>query len=544
MKKRERLFNNRPVCFCAFAMAIGILLGEGFSFINPLFRLVPLLLFGCIILTFLLRKNLRKFAYLIIAVAVGFIAISAENDIYKSKMVDKLTGEFQATVASDIVVDDDTTKFYVEDIICDGVKYDGRSLLQFKFEIEPTFGAGDKILFKGTLISNQHLPFDSFYASNACHNQYYKCYGYYLRKLADDEMNFPLNIQMKIKQMLYENTDETTASICQALLIGDKFGIEAQLNNEIKATGVAHLLAVSGLHVSALAGALYFLLKKLKVKPKARFVVVTILTFIYVMLCSFSPSALRAFIMSSVFTLSGVFGKKQDNLSSLGLAAVILLFIRPTSLMNVGFLLSIFAVLGIMLLYKPFNDAGGRVLDKISNLHFGNKISNKNNINNKNCINDSNNINDKNRNTTYGKKIGWARKFGNSIVSSGSLSLASNISTYPFIAYFFGVVPTYFLIANLIILPYMMCCYLFLLVLAVFALVTSLGSVFVVMDYLLMPFKWLVKFFTALPLSTIDVAIGYIGIITFVICMILSTRFVFLSRRKRLIAILLTAACG
>ncbi|MEG1662683.1 MAG: hypothetical protein RR338_01740, partial [Clostridia bacterium] len=107
-----------------------------------------------------------------------------------------------------------------------------------------------------------------------------------------------------------------------------------------------------------------------------------------------------------------------------------------------------------------------------------------------------------------------------------------------------GVVPTYFLIANLIILPYMMCCYLFLLFLAVFALVTSLGSVFVVMDYLLMPFKWLVKFFTALPLYTIDVAIGYIGIITFVICMILSTRFVFLSRRKRLIAILLTATCG
>ncbi|MEG1663152.1 MAG: ComEC/Rec2 family competence protein, partial [Clostridia bacterium] len=427
MKKRERLFNNRPVCFCAFAMAIGILLGEGFSFINPLFRIVPLLLFGGIILTFLLRKNLRKFAYLIIAVAVGFIAISAENDIYKSKMVDKFNGEFQATVVSDIVVDDDTTKFYVEDVICDGIKYDGRSLLQFKFKIEPNFGAGDKILFKGILISNQHLPFDSFYSSNACHNQYYKCYGYYLRKLADDEMNFPLNIQMKIKQMLYENTDETTASICQALLIGDKFGIEAELYNEIKATGVAHLLAVSGLHVSALAGALYFLLKKLKVKPKARFVVVTALTFIYVMLCSFSPSALRAFIMSSVFTLSGVFGKKQDNLSSLGLAAVILLFIRPTSLMNVGFLLSVFAVLGIMLLYKPFNDAGGRVLDKISNLHFGNNTNGRNSVDNQHNINsiNSNNAygnNDKNFNFPYGKKIGLARKFGNSIVSSGSLS--------------------------------------------------------------------------------------------------------------------------
>ena len=67
--------------------------------------------------------------------------------------------------------------------------------------------------------------------------------------------------------MFYENMDGDSAMICSALILGDKFGIDDNLYDGIKASGLAHVLAVSGLHVTALASAILALLKKTGLKP-------------------------------------------------------------------------------------------------------------------------------------------------------------------------------------------------------------------------------------------------------------------------------------
>ena len=70
-------------------------------------------------------------------------------------------------------------------------------------------------------------------------------------------------------------------------MLGDKGAIDDGAYENIAASGLAHVLAVSGLHITALAAALYFILRKIKVNSKISFVIVTVLTFLYSMLCSF-----------------------------------------------------------------------------------------------------------------------------------------------------------------------------------------------------------------------------------------------------------------
>ena len=130
--------------------------------------------------------------------------------------------------------------------------------------------------------------------------------------VCDGKLGFVDGVRHKIKKILYQYTDDYTASITQALVLGDKFGIDTDLYSDIKAAGLAHVLAVSGLHVSTLATAIYFLLKKLKVNPKISFGIVVALTFVYSMLCSFTASSLRAVVMSGVFTFASSFGQKKD----------------------------------------------------------------------------------------------------------------------------------------------------------------------------------------------------------------------------------------
>lgn len=496
--KGKRLFNNRPVCFAALVLSLGIIVGEAMADVNPLLRLIPICILIVVVILMAVFSKSRRFVYLPIFCLIGLIAICGSNDVFASHRIDEYNGVIQARVASEIVVEDGKTTFYVDKIIADGKSLRGQSRVYLYDDGVPQYSAGDIISIKGKIGSQQHNKFDSYYAYYRANNLNYFVVASDVDLLAEGSPSFPLNIQLKIKKAYYQNMDSYSASICQALMLGDKTGIDDGLYNDVAASGLAHVLAVSGLHITALSTALYFLLRKIKVNTKVSFVIVTVLTFLYAMLCSFTPSVLRAFIMSFILMFAAAFGKKQDSLSSLSLAAVIILLIRPTALMEVGFLLSIFAVLGIFLFYKPINAFLMRAVNKVSP----------------------------------------KRHFGKSISQTCAVSLSANIATAPFAAFFFGKIPTLFLISNIIILPYMMFCYLFLLAITLFAMITPLTGIVGFMQYLLLPFKLFVGAVGGLSVSQIPVGISVFGILAFILSILTASRFVFIPKHKKIVLIL------
>jgi ComEC/Rec2-related protein len=509
-EKKTRLFNYRPVCFFALFLSLGIAVGEAMSPLNPYYRFIPL---GIIVLAtaaFFVFPKVRQLAFLPIAVLAGFIAINASNDLFASKTLAQVyTGTLSAKVASEIILEGGRTAFYVEDIRIkaakgeDGEKLEnlslgGKSYVLLYEDGDIDFGAGDIVEIKCKISSNYHEPFDSYYAYEVANDYVHFISAYSVEKLADGVTGYPLNLQLAVKRLYYENTDGFTSVICQALLIGDKRGIDDEMYADIQTSGLAHVLAVSGTHITALATVLFFVLKKIKIQPKAAFFLVTGLTFLYVMLCGFVASAVRSLIMSAVFNFSFAFGFKNDNLSSLAFACALILLFSPTALFDVGFLLSVFAVLGIFMFYAPFTKACMRVVEKASP----------------------------------------RLKIGQYAVKSASVSIASNITTYPLVAYYFKAVPTLFIISNLLMLPYMMAVFIALLLITVFAMVTGLSGAVGVMYYVLLPFKAFVGAIGSVSFASVDADTSVVGIFMFVFCALVASRFVFLRKSVKIKVIL------
>lgn len=135
-------------------------------------------------------------------------------------------------------------------------------------------------------------------------------------------------------------------SFARALLLGDKTEISYEMNTDFKVSGISHIVAVSGLHMSILFGLVAFVTWKRR-WLLAVFGIPTILLFM--MLAGFTPSVTRAGIMMILMILSLVFRREYDPPTALAFAAVSMLAVNPLVAASVGFQLSVGSVAGIFL---------------------------------------------------------------------------------------------------------------------------------------------------------------------------------------------------
>jgi competence protein ComEC len=137
------------------------------------------------------------------------------------------------------------------------------------------------------------------------------------------------------------------------MLCGNSDFIDGELLENYRSVGVAHIFAVSGLHIGFLALVLKFILSKIKMNRFVRaFLIIFVLLF-YSGVCGFSSSSIRATIMCAVSLIASAVGKKYDRLSSVSFALIIVLMIWPVQLFSLGFQLSFGVVFGIILLSRP-----------------------------------------------------------------------------------------------------------------------------------------------------------------------------------------------
>lgn len=150
------------------------------------------------------------------------------------------------------------------------------------------------------------------------------------------------------------NSTSENIALMQALTLGDKSGIDREQRHEYNRTGTAHMLAVSGLHVGIIFLVLSYLLGWIKLLRHGLTVycaIVIILLWFYAALTGFSPSVLRAVVMFSLYQLGIIISRNTNNLNTLLGAGLILLVFNPNYLYDIGFQLSFTAMFGIVLFY-------------------------------------------------------------------------------------------------------------------------------------------------------------------------------------------------
>lgn len=160
------------------------------------------------------------------------------------------------------------------------------------------------------------------------------------------------NIYIQFKEIL----GEEKSAMIMALCYGDTGYLSKSQKSEFQKLGVVHAVSVSGFHMAVI----YKVLERL---IGLRFSIV--ICFIYILFTGIQASTIRAFIMIFIFKFSKVVFKNYDSLSSLSFSALILLMVKPYYIMDIGFMLSFLATIGILLYYKKMLRFLYRVPEKL-----------------------------------------------------------------------------------------------------------------------------------------------------------------------------------
>ncbi|MCC9294206.1 ComEC/Rec2 family competence protein [Clostridium sp. WLY-B-L2] len=170
-------------------------------------------------------------------------------------------------------------------------------------------------------------------------NYYLTGYEYCKKDLVYYSYKFKKNLYEKFKNIIGKDR----AALVMALCYGETNYINQDQMKNFQELGIIHAVSVSGFHMALIYEVLEFTVG-LKM---AVFV-----SLFYVFFTGMAAATMRSFIMILIFKLSSVFFKEYDSISSLSLAALILIAFKPYYIVNIGFDLSFLATLGILLYSK------------------------------------------------------------------------------------------------------------------------------------------------------------------------------------------------
>ena len=202
------------------------------------------------------------------------------------------------------------------------------------------------------------------------------------------------------------------ANFMIGLLLGDRTDMSQDIKSAFVNTGTIHVLAVSGSHVVLVVAIIYTLFSLVRLPEKAKLCATVVGILYYMELTGATPSVVRASLMAIVVLVAKLFQQRSSVYNSLGVSAVLLLTYDPLQMFDAGFQLSYSAVLSMVYFYPKLSVLIKMIPESLEEL----------------------------------KAIDYVLKLF-------ALSLAAQIGTIPFTAYFFGRVSAISLVANLVVVP-------------------------------------------------------------------------------------------
>ncbi len=162
------------------------------------------------------------------------------------------------------------------------------------------------------------------------------------------------------KEAIYRILPAREAGVLSAMLLGEKSGVDTELKDLYRQSGIAHILAISGLHVSLLGGAIAWLLQRTGMSRRKTSVITILLILGYGTLTGFSPATVRAVLMIISVNLAGIFRRVSDLPTATMLSLSLLLVLQPYRAGSSGMLMSFLAVAGVVSQQVIYRDIFGR----------------------------------------------------------------------------------------------------------------------------------------------------------------------------------------
>ena len=301
------------------------------------------------------------------------------------------------------------------------------------------------------------------------------------------------------RQVLHDRLAEVfpakEASVMQTLLLGEKEELDAEVKALYQKNGIAHILSISGLHITLLGMGVYRLLKRLGLPVRAAAVGGAMLLLIYGVMVGMSVSASRAIGMYLLQMLGIFVGRTYDMLTGLGMMALLLVLQEPERLCDVSFLMSFGAVLGICIL-TPVLSGDGRERDADEELEVKGisawpvwlrTVAD--------ILGDS--AYERNKYREGWRKVAYEgiQRMVSAVKGGFAASVGVILFTLPVQLWFFYEIPVYSVLLNLLVLPFMS------VVVAggILSLIPGLGLVGTVDCLILWWYEWICGRFAQLP---------------------------------------------
>jgi competence protein ComEC len=205
------------------------------------------------------------------------------------------------------------------------------------------------------------------------------------------------------------------ASFLAGVLLGVDSGLSSRLQQAFIDTGTAHIIAISGFNIAVIAGVFVLLFSRLLGPRRGALAAVIGIAF-YTILVGAGPSVVRAALMGTLALLAVQIGRRQQGLNTLAFVAAVMAIWNPLILWDVGFQLSFFATLGLILYGEPLRSAAENFMVR----HFA---------------------------------VSDAQKNASLLSQFVLLTFAAQITTLPIMAYQFQQISLISFIANPFILP-------------------------------------------------------------------------------------------
>lgn len=179
---------------------------------------------------------------------------------------------------------------------------------------------------------------------------------YSIVQINRENVGFKYRLRTKFREevevLFNRHLNEPNSSLMKSIVLGQYSYLEDEDVSKYRDLGLAHILAVSGLHIGIIAMFLVFLLSHLGIMRKWVYSITLSTIWFYGFLIGFPPSLLRANIMMSIVFAARTLAEPYDSINSLFISMVILLIINPFWIFKVGFQLSYLAT-GSIIYFTP-----------------------------------------------------------------------------------------------------------------------------------------------------------------------------------------------
>ena len=354
--KKESFVNLRPFAFAAVALAAGVCFCFGSLYCGlPFFVAFLSLPVAALPLLFSARKRLAALCFFtfLLFLGLGMGGFALQITRFENQPLCEGTYTLTGRVVS-FTQGDERSFLLLEKITADGGEYDGRTAL-YVYAEGTSYTRGETVRLKANVKpAGRAYRYRTFLADSVTQDIRYTATAAeppVITKGSSDPFGL---LERMIRDALYENLSGENAGLSCALTTGNTDGVEEGLLSSVRYGGVAHLFAVSGLHVGAVFLALRRLCNRGKLPAWARVAIPAAFAFLFCGACGFSISSLRAFLILTVAEGVKVIGLRADGIELTAFACIALSLFSPAQLFSVGFQLSVSAYAGAALFSLPF----------------------------------------------------------------------------------------------------------------------------------------------------------------------------------------------